>query len=251
MLKNKIRTPEETEAYLRELKDWIAGEEGKEAEEMSAFFAKRLANYEDVHLGNWGELYGHIADFFDNGLGTLLDIGCGTGLELEAVYRRFPEAEVTGIDLSGDMLAKAREKFAGKSFLGIQADYFAHPLPAGAYDAALSFETLHHFAYEKKGNIYEKLFEALKNGGYYIECDYVACCQEEEDLCMERLARARRRSTLPEDVFLHIDTPLTLEHQVELMERAGFRVRVLHQNEGTVVFRADKAETQRGKRGVL
>ena len=68
---------------------------------------------------------------------------------------------------------------------------------------------------------------------------------------MERLARARRRSTLPEDVFLHIDTPLTLEHQVELMERAGFRVRVLHQNEGTVVFRADKAETQRGKRGIL
>ena len=84
-----------------------------------------------------------------------------------------------------------------------------------------------------------------------MECDYVACCQEEEDLCMERLARARRRSTLPEDVFLHIYTPLTLEHQVELMERAGFRVRVLHQNEGTVVFRADKAETQRGKRGIL
>ena len=208
MLENKIRTPEETEAYLRELKEWIHTQEETEAEEMSAFFTKRLARYEEVHLGNWGELYAHIADFFDDGLETLLDIGCGTGLELEAVYRRFP-------------------------------------------DAALSFETFHHFSYEKKGQIYEKLFQSLKNGGYYMECDYVACCQEEEALCMERLARARRRSTLPEDVFLHIDTPLTLEHQVELMERAGFRVRVLHQNEGTVVFRADKAETQRGKRGIL
>ena len=235
MLENKIRTPEETEAYLRELKEWIHTQEETEAEEMSAFFTKRLARYEEVHLGNWGELYAHIADFFDDGLETLLDIGCGTGLELEAVYRRFPEAAVTGIDLSGNMLAKAREKFAGRGFRGIEADYFAHPFPVGAFDAALSFETLHHFSYEKKGQIY----------------DYVACCQEEEDLCMERLARARRRSTLPEDVFLHIDTPLTLEHQVELMERAGFRVRVLHQNEGTVVFRADKAETQRGKRGIL
>ena len=110
MLENKIRTPEEAEAYLRELKAWIAGEEETEAEEMSAFFAKRLAHYEDVHLGNWGELYTHIADFFDGGLETLLDIGCGTGLELEAVYRRFPEAAVTGIDLSGDMLAKARDR---------------------------------------------------------------------------------------------------------------------------------------------
>ena len=240
MLENKIRTPEETEAYLRELKEWIHTQEETEAEEMSAFFTKRLARYEEVHLGNWGELYAHIADFFDDGLETLLDIGCGTGLELEAVYRRFPEAAVTGIDLSGDMLAKAREKFAGRDFQGIEADYFVYPFPAGVFDAALSFETLHHFPFEKKGQIYEKLFQALKNGGYYIECDYVACCQEEEDLCRERMARARARSALPEDVFLHIDTPLTLEHQVELMERAGFRVRVLYQNCGTVVFRAEK-----------
>jgi tRNA (cmo5U34)-methyltransferase len=68
MLENKIRTPEEVEAYLRELKEWIAGEEETEAEEMSAFFTKRLARYEDVHLGNWGELYAHIADFLDGGL---------------------------------------------------------------------------------------------------------------------------------------------------------------------------------------
>ena len=137
MLKNKIRTPEETAAYLRELKEWIHTQEETEAEEMSAFFTKRLARYEEVHLGNWGELYAHIADFFDDGLETLLDIGCGTGLELEAVYRRFPEAAVTGIDLSGNMLAKAREKFAGKGFQGIEADYFAHPFPAEAFDAAV------------------------------------------------------------------------------------------------------------------
>lgn len=250
MLENHIRSPEETEAYLRELKAWIAEEEGKEPEEMAAFFARRLAGYEQVHLGNWGELYGHVADFFDEGLGTLLDIGCGTGLELEAVYRRFPEAEVTGIDLSADMLSKAREKFAGRRFQGIEADYFLHPFPAGTFDAALSFETLHHFAYEKKGKIYEKLFQALKKGGYYIECDYVACCQAEEDLCRERLARARARSALPEDVFLHIDTPLTMEHQTELMERAGFRVRVLHQNGGTIVFRADKADARNRRGGI-
>ena len=74
-----------------------------------------------------------------------------------------------------------------------------------------------------------------------MECDYVACCQEEEDLCRERSRRARARSGLPEDVFIHIDTPLTLEHQMELMENAGFQnVRVLYQNGGTVLFRAKK-----------
>ena len=131
MLENKIRTPEEVEAYLHELREWIAGEEEAAAEEMSAFFTKRLAHYEDVHLGNWGELYAHIADFFDGGLETLLDIGCGTGLELEAVYRRFPEAAVTGIDLSGDMLAKAREKFAGEGLSGDRGGLFCLSVSGG------------------------------------------------------------------------------------------------------------------------
>ena len=30
------------------------------------------------------------------------------------------------------------------------ADYFEYPLEAEKYDAALSFETLHHFKYSKK-----------------------------------------------------------------------------------------------------
>lgn len=239
-LQSKIRTPEEIEAYLTALKNWIREEEDAPAEEMAAFFAKRLPTYEDVHLTNWGPLYAHIADFFTEGLETLLDIGCGTGLELEAIFRRFPDLRVTGIDLSSDMLAKAKEKFAARNFQAIEADYFEHPFPSETYDAALSFETLHHFPYEKKGKIYEKLYQTLKPGGYYIECDYVACCQEEEDLCRARHRRARARSTLPENVFLHIDTPLTLEHQLELMRAAGFRVEVPYQDCGTVLFRARK-----------
>lgn len=239
-LQNKIRTPEEIQAYLTDLKAWMREEEDKPAEEMAAFFASRLSTYEDVHLGNWGELYARIADFFDDGLETLLDIGCGTGLELEAIFQRFPEVSVTGIDLSADMLARAREKYANRAFQAVEADYFLCPFPAGAFDAALSFETLHHFPYEKKGLIYEKLFHALKNGGYYIECDYVACCNEEESLCREHYQRMREKSGLPEDVFIHIDTPLTMEHQLTLMQNAGFRVEVLHQNGGTVLFRSNK-----------
>jgi len=240
MLESKVRTPEETAVYLAELRKWITEEEGKPAEEMAAFFARRLDRYEGVHLGKWGELYAHISDFFDDGLESLLDIGCGTGLELEAMFRRFPGLRVTGIDLSADMLGKAREKFTGEQFQAIQADYFEYPFPAGAYDAALSFETLHHFTYEKKGTIYEKLYQALKPGGYYVECDYVACCQEEEDLCQERSRRAREKSGIPEGEFLHIDTPLTKAHQIELLESAGFRVKVQYENSGTVLFRAEK-----------
>lgn len=42
----------------------------------------------------------------------ILEVGCGTGKNLLALAQRFPEASVTGVDLSGDMLARARKNVA-------------------------------------------------------------------------------------------------------------------------------------------
>jgi SAM-dependent methyltransferase len=39
-----------------------------------------------------------------------VDVGTGTGLGAFAIARRFPEAEVVGVDLAGDMVAEARRK---------------------------------------------------------------------------------------------------------------------------------------------
>ncbi len=40
----------------------------------------------------------------------ILEIGCGTGANLLRLGRQFPEAALTGVDLSADMLARARRK---------------------------------------------------------------------------------------------------------------------------------------------
>lgn len=40
----------------------------------------------------------------------ILEIGCGTGANLIRLAHQFPEAAVTGLDLSADMLARARRK---------------------------------------------------------------------------------------------------------------------------------------------
>lgn len=241
MLESRKRTPEETQKYLQDLKDWLRQVRDEPAEGMADFFAARLGTYEDVHLGNWGAEYQEIADFFGEGLNTLLDIGCGTGLELHAMFQRFPGLRVTGIDLSAAMLGRLRENFAGKDIRLIQGDYFQVPFGEEAFDAALSFETLHHFDFAKKQAIYQKLYRALRPGGYYVECDYIACCPEEEALCQEHLRRKREESGIPESQFIHIDTPLTWEHQKALLENAGFKqVRILHERESTMIVRGEK-----------
>jgi S-adenosylmethionine-diacylgycerolhomoserine-N-methlytransferase len=43
----------------------------------------------------------------------ILEVGCGTGRNLAALARRFPQAQITGLDLSDAMLAIARKKTAG------------------------------------------------------------------------------------------------------------------------------------------
>lgn len=237
----KRRTPREIERYMRELKAWLDEARSVPAEEMAAFFTKRIDIYEERHLGNWAEEYAHIADYLDDGCSTLLDIGCGTGLELEAVWKRFPDAAVTGIDLCEAMLAKLREKYAEKRLTAIRADYLTYPFGISVYDAALSFETLHHFTREQKQTIYRKLFRALKEGGCYLECDYIACCEEEERLCLSVYEERRRGCGVPADAFVHIDIPMTLAHQAELIRKAGFScVRVEYENEGTAILKAIK-----------
>lgn len=54
-----------------------------------------------------------MAELLPDGIGTLLDIGCGSGLELDTVFQRFPSLQVTGIDLSEKMLDRLVQKHGG------------------------------------------------------------------------------------------------------------------------------------------
>lgn len=42
----------------------------------------------------------------------ILEIGCGTGVNLLRLRRQFPKAAITGLDLSSDMLTRAQRKLA-------------------------------------------------------------------------------------------------------------------------------------------
>lgn len=45
----------------------------------------------------------------------ILEIGCGTGQNLIQLHKRFPTAKITGVDLSADMLTKARKNITNSS----------------------------------------------------------------------------------------------------------------------------------------
>jgi S-adenosylmethionine-diacylgycerolhomoserine-N-methlytransferase len=69
----------------------------------------------------------------------ILEVGCGTGKNLAALARRFPQAEITGVDFSDTMLGVARRKTAhfGKRVRLVHRAYASNFASAGSYDLVL------------------------------------------------------------------------------------------------------------------
>lgn len=193
-------------------------------EEMAAFFEKRLEGYE-AHMLEAIEgataFYPYTAALLPAEAGArVLDLGCGTGLELDWYFRRNPQARVTGIDLSQGMLDQLRAKHGHRALTLVQGSYFDVPLGEGCFDAAVSVESLHHFTQAEKIALYRRLHRALRPGGYLILTDYFAPTEVHEQRYREDLARLQ--ADLPPEVHYHYDTPLTVCHETEALRQAGF-----------------------------
>ena len=193
---------------------------------MSEFFENRLSGYDEhmlKEIESATEFYPFTASLLPtDGNTCLLDLGCGTGLELEFYYRLCPSAKVTGIDLSEGMLSALRKKFTNKDMTLIVGSYFDEPFGRSVFDAAVSVESLHHFTKEEKIPLYAKLHQALKENGYFVLTDYFASSDDEERTHRETLLRLKADEGIADREFYHYDTPLTVDHEAEALLEAGF-----------------------------
>ena len=208
------------------IKQWLKSTEDEPLETMGGFFDRRVDSYED-HMRPWRAYYRWLGELIPAQAETLLDLGCGTGLELDEIFRLHPDIRVTGIDLAPGMLARLREKHPERKLTLTVGDYLTVPLAPCAFDVAVAFETLHHFPPETKLGLFRRIFAALRPGGMLLEGDYIAESDEMETYLFQELARRRARQHVPEDTFVHFDTPLTLAHELSLLSQAGFTAEVL------------------------
>ena len=214
-------------------------------ERMDDFFTARINGYDEHMKSNIegaSSFYKFTAALLSAGENAkVLDLGCGTGLELEEFFLVNPNAKVTGIDLTEAMLDSLKAKFPDKDITTICGSYFDVPFGDGIFDAAVSVESLHHFSKEEKIPLYAKLWQALKPDGYFILTDYYAETDEQEVFFRQEQIRLRKEQNLPDEVFYHYDTPLTVEHEKEALIAAGFtKVEVLNHWEATYTLKAGR-----------
>lgn len=216
-----------------------------ELERMGEFFNRRLDGYEDHQLRGIDSaeiFYPYTASLLPITPGCkVLDLGCGTGLELDEYFKANPLAIITGIDLASGMLQALQAKFPDKQLTLINGSYFQVPFGEKVYDAAVSVESLHHFTLEQKIPLYKKLHGSLKEGGYFILTDYMAENDEEEMQNFSELSRLKKELGICDGEFYHYDTPLTRENETEALLSGGFsKVEFLNKWQGTNILKAYK-----------
>ena len=98
---------------------------------------------------------------------TVLDVGCGTGVLLPLLYERLNgEGRIVALDLSGEMLKRARSK--GQPALYAQGDAQSLPLPEGVFDWVLCNAVFPHFP--DKPRALAELRRVLRAGGRLVIC---------------------------------------------------------------------------------
>jgi len=162
----------------------------------------------------------------------VLELGVGTGTLTALLLTRFPHAEVTGIDLSPRMIARAREKL--RPFRE-RVELVAGDLEAfedAPYEVVLSALAIHHLADSAKWRLFRRIYRNVPRGGYFGDADDhlpedpvfdTRCAQIASELRPE--GRGSAAWTSPQQVWHEhekFDHPCTLQAEVAALERAGF-----------------------------
>lgn len=202
--------------------------EKNKPEKMKDFFNKRAVSYDEHmknNINNFEKYYKMIADPITktNERINILDIGCGTGLELKYIFEKAPNAQIIGVDISDEMLELLLDKYENKAdqINVIKNSYLTLEFGENKFDYVVSVMTIHHLLYETKKKLYKKILKSLKDNGKYIEGDYVVSKEKEKTLLNQFKKRMKQKEL--NDGFFHIDIPFSLKTQEKLIIEVGYR----------------------------
>lgn len=96
---------------------------------------------------------------------TLLDAGCGTAPMLELLTKEYPDKHFVGLDLTPEMIAKAKAKNLPNTEL-VVGDCENLPFDSESFDVIINSQSFHH--YPDPQAFFNSVCRVLKPGGCLI-----------------------------------------------------------------------------------
>jgi len=159
----------------------------------------------------------------------ILDLGAGTGILTELLYKKHPNADVTLVDLSTKMLNIAKKKFANLNFKYVEADYLTYDFKE-KYDIIVSSLSIHHLTDEEKKLLYKRIYNYLKDGGIFINADQVyGATESTEKIYKEQDSTYLNKQNIPEEEkeILRqrrlLDKPAKLLDTIQWYNKIGYK----------------------------
>lgn len=159
----------------------------------------------------------------------ILDLGAGTGILTELLYKEHPNADITLVDLSTKMLNIAKKKFANLNFKYVEADYLTYDFKE-KYDIIVSSLSIHHLTDEEKKLLYKRIYNYLKDGGIFINADQVyGATESTEKIYKEQDSTYLNKQNIPEEEkkILRqrrlLDKPAKLLDTIQWYNKIGYK----------------------------
>ncbi|MBI1277972.1 MAG: methyltransferase domain-containing protein [Anaerolineaceae bacterium] len=187
-----------------------------------------------------------IADHYQPGK-TMLDLGIGTGLVEEMLFKRIPQAQLVGVDASSAMLELAHNRLQpyASQYTTLIHDLSAIDslrLPSHPYQVIFSVQTLHHLTDTQMKAAYHFIYNTLESGGLFILLDRIAVKQgnlfsvyqslwARQDALYQTNVHSWEGETFADHqriVAERGDLPMSLERHLQLLKQAGFETACLH-----------------------
>jgi tRNA (cmo5U34)-methyltransferase len=159
----------------------------------------------------------------------VLDLGAGTGLFSAYILQKYPDADLTLVDMSEEMLKLAQQRFKSEAKVRIvAADYTAYRFEE-RYDAVISSLSIHHLTHKDKRRLFHRVHGLLKDGGVFVNADQAAGFTPTMDgRYKQDWERAVGQSGLqPEAIAAAIerrklDNNASVQQQLAWLQEAGF-----------------------------
>jgi tRNA (cmo5U34)-methyltransferase len=183
----------------------------------------------------------------------VLDVGCGAGNYTLKLLSYLPNLDVSLIDLSGPMLARASDRVtpatAGR-VTTLQGDIRELALANESFDIILAAAVLHHLRADSEWReVFAKFHRILRPGGSLWVFDFVESSIPAVRGLMQRkygeYLTEFKDEAYRDHVFAYVekeDTPRPLTFQLDLLRQVGFsQVDILHKNICFAAYGAVKA----------
>jgi tRNA (cmo5U34)-methyltransferase len=231
-------------------------------EEIRARFDQDVERFSNLEIGQTTtvdsplmlELVTQAAAAANPAAAHILDVGCGAGNYTLKLLQSLPDLQVTLLDLSQPMLARAVQRIQSVSsgaIKAIQGDIREITFPAGHFDLILAAAVLHHLrGTDQWRSVFAKFHQVLKPGGSVWIVDLVKqSTQAVQTMMWDRYSDYLvdfKGPAFRQQVFDYIDkedTPRPLIFQLDLLREVGFaQVEILHKNNLFAAFGAIKVD---------